>query len=320
MGRPGRGGGRGRGVNPAGRPFLAVLVWTATAVASPAHADVDVYWAAELGGNIAPAVRLRSGDTDRAARCDEFVNPRYAEIDACVNPDRGIGAVDDWQSRFNRAGGVFGGVAAGLRRGRARVELALSQRAANYDQAAAILHPNGEAFTAIFGAELPTAEERIGGLRTRDLFANAFWHFPNESRFTPFVGAGIGVADARMDYRALWRRSDDPATVRTAAGLPNEEQVRRNLAGTVSRAADRLRDTLRGYQLLFGVEYAWKPKRSLAVQARWARFGAFEAGGEYDQLRSHVSNLRRDGSEPVIYRVRNDDTTFIAVSLRLTRG
>ena len=306
-------------MNPAGRPFLAVLAWTAVVV-SPAHADVDVYWAAELGGNVAPAVLLRSGDTDRAARCDEFVNPRYAEIDACVNPGRGIGAVDDWQSRFDRAGGVFGGVAAGLRRGPARVELELSQRAANYHQSAPILHPDGEAFTAIFGTELPTAEERIGRMRTRHLFANAFWHFPNEGRFTPFVGAGIGVADARMEYRALWRRSDDPATVRTARGLPNEEQVRRNLAGTVSRADDRLRDTLRGYQLMFGVEYEWKSKLSLGVQARWARFGAFEAGGEYDQLRSHVSNLRRDGSEPVIYRARNDDTSFIAVSLRLTRG
>ena len=304
----------------AGKILLAIVPLLAAVGAVPAQAEVDFYWSAELGGNVAPKVRLRSGDTDRAARCDEFVNPRYAEIDACVNPDRGVGAVDDWQSRFDRAGGVFAGVAAGLQRGRARVELEFFHRAATYDQSSSILHPDGEAFTTIFGAELPAAEERIGGLRTNGLFANAFWHFPNASRFTPFVGAGIGVADARMEYRALWRRSDDPATVRTAAGLPNEEQVRRNLAGTVSRAEDQLRDTLRGYQLLFGVEYQWKPKRSLAVQARWARFGPFEAGGEYDQLRSHVSNLRRDGSEPVIYRVRNDDTSFIAVSLRLTSG
>ena len=287
--------------------------------ALPAQADVDFYWSAELGGNLAPKVLLRSGDTDRAARCDEFVNPRYAEIDACVNADRGVGAVDDWQSRFDRAGGVFAGLAAGLERGRARVELELFHRAANYDQASSILHPDGEAFTAIFGAELPAAEERIGGLGASNLFANASWRFPNATRFTPFVGVGAGVAKARMEYRALWRRSDDPNTVRSAGGLPNEEDVRRNLAGTVSRAEGTLRDTLRGYQLLFGVEYEWKPKLSLAVQGRWARFGAFEASGEYDQLRSHVSNLRRDGSEPVIYRVRNDDTSFVAVSLRLSR-
>ena len=287
--------------------------------ALPAQADVAFYWSAELGGNLAPKVLLRSGDTDRAARCDEFVNPRYAEIDACVNADRGVGAVDDWQSRFDRAGGVFAGLAAGLERGRARVELELFHRAANYDQSASILHPDGEAFTAIFGAELPAAEERIGDLGASNLFANACWRFPNATRFTPFVGVGAGVAKARMEYRALWRRSDDPNTVRSAGGLPNEEDVRRNLAGTVSRAEGTLRDTLRGYQLLFGVEYEWKPKLSLAVQGRWAHFGAFEAGGEYDQLRSHVSNLRRDGSEPVIYRVRNNDTSFVAVSLRLSR-
>lgn len=297
------------------RGLIAILPLAAL----PAQADVDFYWSAELGGNVAPKVLLRSGDTDRAARCDEFVNPRYAEIDACVNPNRGVGAVDDWQSRFDSAGGVFGGAAVGFQRGRARVELEFLHRAANYDQSSSILHPGGEAFTAIFGAELPAAEERIGGLRASNLFANAYWRFPNAGRFTPFVGVGAGIAEARMEYRALWRRSDDPNTVRSAAGLPNEEEVRRNLAGTVSEVEGTLRDTLRGYQLLFGVEHEWKPKLTLSVQARWARFGAFEASGEYDQLRSHVSNLRRDGSEPVIYRVRNDDTSFVAVSLRLAR-
>lgn len=308
-------------MKPAGRTVLATLFWLSVAALwpSPALANVDFYWSAELGGNVAPKVLLRSGDTDRAARCDEFVNPRYAAIDACVNPDRGAGAVDDWQSRFDRAGGLFGGLAVGLRRGPARVELEFFHHAAGYDQSSSILHPDGEPFTAIFGSELPQAEERIGGFSTRGLFANALWHFPNASRLTPFVGVGVGVVDAGMEYRALWRRSDDPNTVRTARGLPNEEQVRRNLAGTVSRAEGTLRDTLRGYQLLFGVEHAWRPKFALGLQVRWARFGAFEASGHYDALRSHASNLRRDGSEPVIYRVRNGDVSLVAVSLRLTR-
>ena len=59
-----------------------------------------------------------------------------------------------------------------------------------------------------------------------------------------------------MDYRALWRRSADPNTVESARGLPNEDEVRRNLAGTVSRAENTLSSTLRGYQLLLGAEYA----------------------------------------------------------------
>ncbi len=303
-------------MTPAAKALLATLLWAA-AWAPPARAEVDFYWSAELGGNVAPDVLLRSGDTDRAARCDEFVNPRYAAIDACVDPDRGTGAVDDWQSRFDRAGGLFGGLAAGMRRGPARVELEFFHHAAGYDQSSSILHPDGEAFTAIFGSELPQAEERIGGFSTRSLFANAFWHFPNASRFTPFVGVGAGVADARLEYRSLWRRNADPNTVRTARGLPNEAEVRRNLAGTVSRAGGALRDTLRGHQLLLGVEHQWKPKLALGLQFRWTRFGALEAGGEYDALRGHASNLRRDGSEPVVYRVRNGDVSFVAVSLRL---
>ena len=291
----------------------------ATALLVPAWADSGYYLSAELGLQASPAMLLDGGDTDRSARCDEFVNPRYAEIALCVNADRHAGAVDDWMSEFDRAYGVAGGVAVGWRRQRGRLELEWFARNAHVGQSASILSPDGVAFTTVFGSELPQAEERVRRLRSRHWFVNGYWSFPNRTRFTPYVGAGVGVADARLTYRALWRRSDDPNTVRSASGLPNEEEVKRNLAGTESRAEDELRDRLRGYQLLGGVEYAWRERLSLSIQARWTRFGAFEAGGPYDELRGHVSNLRRDGSEPVTYRVRTGDTSLFALGLRLSR-
>ena len=294
-------------------PFLAVGLLAA------ASAQADFYVAAELGVHGAPDMLLQSGDTDRASRCDEFVNPRFREVEGCTTSARGDGAVDDWLSRFDGAQGFVAAGAVGLRLDRWRVELELLHRNTRVDQSTSILSPEGTAFTQIFGAELPRASETIDNLTSRNVFANVYLDWPNPTPLTPFAGLGVGIAFADLDYAALWQRSGDPADVDSARGLPNEDEVRRNLAGTVSRAADQLRDKLRGYQLLAGVDYQLSNDLTLTLQGRLVRFAAFEDGGVYDLLRSHISGLRRDGSEPVRYRVQTDDTGFLAVGLRLRK-
>ena len=277
------------------------------------------YLGGELGANAGADRRLLSGDTDRASRCDEFVNPAYAELEGCTNADRGSGAVDDWMSDFDGGWGWHAAIAGGYEiRQRWRVELEWLRRRFEADQSSAILSPEGAAFTQLFGAELPEASERIDTWATDNLFANVYFEWPNDSRLVPYLGVGAGVGRASMDYAALWRRSDDPGTVESARGLPNEDEVRRNLAGTVSAAGKRLRDRLRGWQLLAGIRYRIDESMSLALHGRWTQLSTFTDGGSYAQLRSHVSNLRRDGSEPVRYRVSTDDNAFAAIGLRFT--
>ena len=297
------------------RGWLVAASWAC--VGAPAAAAYYVGGEAALHGG--PALALRSGDNDRAARCDEFVNPRYAELEGCTDPNHGAGAVDDWMSAFDRPRGVLASAFAGYRPNhRWRLEIEAGWRSADVDQTAPALSPGeGIPFTSIFAPELPTATERIGALRSRQLFANAYWEWPGRRRWTPFVGVGGGVAFASLEYAVLWQRTADPNLVATARGLPNEAEVARNLAGTVSRAARRLRDRLPGWQLLAGVDYALTPTWTLGIQGRWVRLAAFEAGGSYDALRGHVSNLRLDGSEPVAYRVTTEDTGFLALGLRL---
>ena len=121
-----------------------------------------------------------------------------------------------------------------------------------------------------------------------------------------------------MNYNVIWARSLDPATVQTAAGLPNESEVRANLAGTVSSAAARLDDDSFAYQLLAGVSYAWSPSLAVDLQFRWLDSGDFFSGGHpYDRLRSHASNLRRDGGEPVAWQVGANGLGFRGISLGL---
>ena len=276
------------------------------------------YLAGDVSLQLAPSLLLRGGDNDRASRCDEFVNPQFAALPGCTNPFRGEGAVDAWMSTFDSVLGPLAGAAFGFAvSDRVRVELALSARTAAYEQSSSILDLDGIAFTRTFGSELPEASERVDSARSVDAFANAYFVVPNASRFRPYVGIGVGLAAAQFEYGVRWRRSDDPETVESARGLPNEQVVRRNLAGTVSRAGGTLRDTLRGYQLLAGVEHELNERLTLALHGRWVQLGAFAAGGSYRELRSHTSNLRRDGSEPVVYRVSTKDTGFVSVGLRL---
>ena len=281
-------------------------------------ASAEVYVAAELGPQFAPGLSLRGGDNDRASRCDEFVNPRYAELDGCTDPERGAGAVDSWRSEFDQAWGLFAGAAIGYRfQDRFRVELEAFHSEADYDESSNLLDPSGAAFTQIFGAELPQAYERVGKVSAAGAFLNLYLDLPGSDRFTPFLGIGPGLGFTRMDYGALWERSNDPNTVETARGLPNEAEVRRNLAGTVSSVDHRLRDLLHGYQVLFGVDYKLTEALSVELRGRWTDLSDFTDRGDYDRLRSHVSNLRRDGSEPVRYRVSSNDMEFFSVALRL---
>lgn len=285
------------------------------------RADTRFYVGAGLGGHFAPAVRLAAGDDDRSSLCDQFVNPAFAARPGCTDPDRGVGAVDDWRSRFAGARGLLAGAAFGFRlTGRVRVEAEYLHRTAAYGRTAPILTPAGTPYTEVFGAELPLAQERIGSVAADSLFANVFLDFPNRSRVTPWVGAGAGVGAARLDYSALWARALDPAVIESAAGLPNEAEVRGLLAGTVTSAQAALRDTLPAGQVLAGFDVALAGTVSLAVTGRWTRFGRFGAGGAYDRLRSHASNLRRDGSEPVAWRVETGDLGFAGVHLSLKYG
>ena len=297
---------------------LVMAVAAAAVVACAARAASGFYLTTGLGIEAAPSVHLVSGDTDRPSRCDEFVNPEFAVIPGCTDPDRSSGAVDAWQSRFGPAKGILATAAVGYRLGdRVRLEVEYLRGAAEYDRRVPIEDPSGVPFTTIFGAELPLAHERIGGVAADALFANVHVAFPNRSRVTPWVGLGAGAAIGRMGYGVIWARSLDPAAIDSATGLSNEAEVRRRLAGTVTTAQATLRDTLTGYQVLGGLEISLTESVSLTVTGRWSRFGRFSAGGEYDLLRSHESGVRIDGSEPVVYTVTTGDLDLAGVSLSL---
>lgn len=91
--------------------------------------------------------------------------------------------------------------------GRWSAELEYAQGAADYDETSLIEDPSGVAFTDIFGAELPTAEERIGKLAMAAPFANVCLRLGSLGALKPYVGVGVGAARIRIDYRVRWARA-----------------------------------------------------------------------------------------------------------------
>ena len=298
----------------------------------PAQAGSGRYLSSELGANFAPNLDTLGTSNDRASACDEFINPLFATVTQtpgyenynCTGPNRG--ATGDWENTFDSAEGILAGVAVGygLREiypdhflGRFRFEMEYFYRDTEYDQTADIPSAAGESGDKL-AQEILTATDRIGSVTSHNLFGNLYVDLPNSSRFTPYVGFGVGVGFTDMDYGSLWTRNPDPNAITTGAGLPNADAIRRNLAGTASSEQTKLSDTLFGYQVLFGVDYALTEALTLGVKGRWVNFDTFSDGGiVWDPLRSHQPHLRRDLSEPVAGRIKTQDIEMFAVSVTL---
>lgn len=296
---------------------LAVSVfWTIAPAAAAEEERSGFYLRADLGANAAAGVVLHGKSNDRASRCDEFINPRYAEIPGCTDPDRGSSA--GWQTAFDPAYGVFAGLAVGHQLSdRFRMEVETFHRESEYDQTSPVASATGDTAGKLEG-EIVRAEDRIGSIASRNVFLNLLVDLPADGPLTAFAGMGIGVSWTDLDYGDLWVRNADPDRIATAAGLPNEDEVRRNLANTTSSKQGELSDRLTGIQALAGVGWEISDTASVGLQARYVRSDSFEDETEWERLRSHASQLRLDGSEPVTFRIRTEEAvSYAALSVFL---
>lgn len=315
--------------------FAGLLVFAFASAAGPAQGQ-GWYLGSELGAHVVPDLGMVGLSNDRASVCDEFINPQYATVTqttgyeayGCTRPDRS----DNWVNQFARATGLhtgwvlgyrFGGGASAPRWRHLRTEVEYVHRATTYDQTVAVPGLSGGSGSVTadkLNQELQTATDYLGGVTAQSLFANLYWDVRTPSRFTPFAGVGVGYGSTAMTYGSLWSRNADPAAIATGAGLPNADDIRQNLAATTSNFQGVLSDRLVSQQVLFGVNYALTEGLSVGVKGRWVRAGAFESSEElvWDPLRSHVPNLRRDGSEPVSGQLLTDAHAIWSVGLSLT--
>ncbi len=312
--------------------ILAIAIAALLVVPSWTQADSGFYISGDLGVNFAEGVDTAGSSNDRASVCDEFINPNFATVMQtsgyenvnCTGPNRG--ATGGWENKFDNATGILAGAALGYSFSNRysnspvdgfRIEIEYFYRQSEYDETSDIPGASGESGDKLM-QEIVQAIDRIDSITSHNLFGNLYYDFVNTSRFTPYIGVGGGIGFTDVEYGSVWARNDDPDRITTGEGLPNADMIRQNLAKTVSVAQTSLSDTLFGFQVLFGVDYAFTEAMSLGLKGRWVRFDSFRDDGiVWDPLRSHVPNIRRDGSEPVSGKFEIDDMEFLGVSLNM---
>ena len=289
------------------------------------------YLSGELGINFGGSVDVAGKSNDRASVCDGYINPMYESVTQtpayesynCTGPNRG--AVGGWRNRIRSDEGVLFGTAIGyhIRDSRFRVELEYFYRDTGYDETSDVHRASGVQGDKL-QQELVRTIDRLGSLTSHNLFANLYMDFAGDSKFTPYIGVGAGFGFTEAEYGSLWARNSDASAISTGEGLPNAAEIRANLASTSSHADTELDDTLFGYQILVGVDYALTDTLSLGVKGRWVDYDSFDDGGVvWDPLRGHPPYLRTPEQaaggdrEHVSGRIKLDDIEMFAVSVNL---
>ncbi len=309
------------------RKFLLVSLMTALVVFSgQAWAKDGWYMGMDLGVAIAPGLDVSARDNDYGTVCDKIINPDGYQVgnaphqDACdPSSERG----DKWTDDFDGGVGVLAGLALGYRLGDFRIEGEYLYRATTHDD---------ESETDLSGVDFTKKKEEeemeevisvVDDVLSHNFFANLYYDYNTGSKFTPYVGVGVGVARVSLDYLNRFKRNDDPDVIKTfknpdGSSCDTQDCLALNsrLAGTTSIARAKLSDTLFGYQVLAGVDYRVSEPVTVGLKFRWADFGEFESDPrEGDQLRSHDATNNR--GDRVRYNVTTEDIQFWGVSLNM---
>ncbi|MDE0249389.1 MAG: outer membrane beta-barrel protein [Gammaproteobacteria bacterium] len=315
------------------RHFLYTALVSAAVLCSdvtPVQAG-KFYLSSELGVNFGEPLGMSGSSNDRASVCDGYINPGYDQVEGtagyasynCTGPNRG--STGGWRNGFSADEGVLFGAALGYRLNDSqfRMELEYLYRDTGYDEISDVHGGSGENSDKL-EQEIVRAIDGIDSMVSHSLFANLYADFTNDSRFTPYIGIGIGVGLTEVDYSSVWARNPDAGRIETGVSLPNAQEIRANLAGTSSITQKRLDDTLFGYQLIAGIDYALTDTLVLGIKGRWVDFDSLsERGVVWDPLRGHVPYLRTPEQagggdrEFVEGEIKLDDIEMFAISVNL---
>ncbi len=274
------------------------------------------YMGMDLGFAKGQDMDMAGSDNDLSTQDDIFWNGKKDAYQRTGNEER-----TTWMNPVDGGTGILAGFSLGYRLGNFRGEGEYFYRSTTHDSRSNTvgLDPATERKR---GEELQILDGGVDDVLSHNFFANLYYDFNSDSRFTPYVGVGVGVAQVSLDYFSRWQRHHDPRCISTFTGggpgcnqTNADNELNRALAGSTTIAERKLTDTLFGYQVLAGVDYQLSDPVSIGLKFRWADFGEFEDEAEWDRLRSHDST-NGDGVR-VRYKVMTDDIQFWGLSLNM---
>lgn len=276
-------------------PVRSLLTALAIASALPVAAQSIVV---NVGrGSIGEYVVVSRSD-DRSSVCDEYINPNALSLPECTRPDRGVG--DGWSAPFSDGGGLLAGIGVEFDiPGPWKLAFGYSRARVVFNQTVASTNAQGLDFEKLSN-ELEVGQERLGALKTHGLHGVVHFYPLRRSRVQPYGGIGLGYAAMRADFGWNWQRSADPFSITTGHDQLNFDEIRKNLAGTASRGTALFKRSAPMFVFVGGVDVAVGDRFSVGIRVRRIQYPSVEVGPYVGEiLRSHVPNLRLDGSEPV---------------------
>ena len=298
--------------------IMVVLLLSTNAGASETIARQGFYFGADVGASIADTLNFGRINRGIGTNCDQWLNSdtlTNAEgqtftvplpLDQCSPRD-----YPKATSNFELGPGLLAGVNLGYAIDNVRIEFEYFRRQQSGDSHNVYVPADNKT------VEFSSRQQQVDSLRADNFFANVYYDLHNmiSPRLTPYLGGGLGFMRISLDYTGTTIRK----SAETLRGLGRNPDA----ADRHSVASALLSDTLFGYQLLAGLDYAMSQRFSVGVKVRYAdTFSNFD-GGEYpwNPLRGHESTVGPPGTPgyntPILYRTDADTLSFWGISLNL---
>ena len=301
---------------------------------APVWAKDGLYVGMDLGVAIAPEMDAKTGGLDDwvsdpdqahlAIRCDvtQFPINRFPRPAECADNPTVWGPMDE---SFDGGRGILAGLSVGYRMGNIRAEGEYFYRGATHDSTDVPYDPATN-YDPGRDEGFRTVMDGVDDVSSHNIFANIYYDIRSGSKFTPYLGIGVGFGNVSVAYRTLWHRTTDAEIIKRNFRLRDtddhgltaaqRDEIVNEISGTITTDSARLSDVLFGYQALAGVDYQVSEPITIGLKFRWADYGEFEDDSAYDLLRNHES-VAGNPPMPVTYYVKTDDIQFWSVSLNM---
>ncbi|MCY3540327.1 MAG: hypothetical protein OXH31_00240 [Gammaproteobacteria bacterium] len=248
----------------------------------------DVYISTNVGFNTTSSFGYLGSSTDQGSVCDPIINPSEESRRLAGCPTAGTG----WLTNFDNGSGIAGTVILGRHINGSgmlknwSLEIEFSYGESVLDQTQSISSRSGVARDKLSN-EIYRAQEHIGTITSNSVFANLRYNLRSGHKTQPYLGFGFGLVNTSIYGGRIWVRNNDWTQISTGSGLPNSEEVRRNLAGTTSSVHETLSDSAPTIQVFTGVDWKFNDSTLIGLRGKFTQFDSFEATGTLDVLRSH---------------------------------